>query len=231
MKPTISEIKEAYARMGYVYFGGATPYNVNIWGIRKQTGNVDIFDDVLGITYMDDNDEEIILYHDATVDPGKYYLKNKLLNPKGTFILKPGQYRGCWCKGKHKGKYKALVQKPNYTGFLGWRDNLLDGIIQRKKKSNGEYYDDVTGLNMHRSGESYSAVVGAHSAGCQVRKINAEHKAIMNIIDKSLKFFGNSFTYTLFDEIEVFPELANTRSADGNLVKVKKWPDDYMNIE
>lgn len=230
MKPTLEQIKEAYAAKDYVFFPETTPYNVNIWGIRKRFGKTDLFDDVLGVSCGDENGKSIHLFHEATVDPGLFYLKNELLNPRGTFILKPGQYRGCWKKGEHKGKYVALVQKDGYKNFLGWRDSRLDGEIQRMLDKNGNFYQDVTGLNMHRSGETLSNIIGRFSAGCQVRRENIKHKEIMAVIDKSLQRFGNSFSYTLFDEEEVFPEaLIQTKSLTGEEVSV--WPDSFMKVE
>ncbi len=230
MQPTLDQIKAAYAAKNYVYFPETTPYNVNIWGIRKRFGKTDLFDDVLGLSCGDENGRGIHLFHEATVDPGLFYLKNELLNPKGTFILKPGQDRGCWKKGEHKGKYVALVQKDGYRNFLGWRDNRLNGVIERQLDANGNFYQDVTGLNMHRSGETLSNIIGKFSAGCQVRQVNARHKEIMAIIDKSLQWFGNSFSYTLFDEEEVFPEAEmRTRSLTGEDAPV--WPDSFMKVQ
>lgn len=203
---------------------------MNVWGIRKRFGKTDLFDDALGLSCVDEHGNSVHLVHEATVDPGLFYLKNELLNPKGTFILKPGQYRGCWEKGKHKGKYVALVQKQGYQKFEGWRDNRLDGEIQRQLDAQGNYYRDVTGLNMHRSGETLSNIIGKFSAGCQVRRMNAQHKAIMAVIDKSLLRFGNSFSYILLDEEEVFPE-ANIRTRSLNDEAVPVWPDSFMKVE
>lgn len=237
MNITYQKIREAYASKGYQFFDSIKdtssgeiikPYNLNIWGIRKQFGELNLFDDVLGVCYNDEEDVQYCIFHNATVDPGKYYMLTKLGNPDGTFILAPGQYKSCWEKGKHKNKYVALRQKDGYLLFNGWRDNLLDGVLQRKVNDDGDFYHDVAGLNMHRSGENLSQLVGGHSAGCQVRQINEEHKSIMNIIDKALNYFTNSFTYTLFDEEEVFSENAERRGDNGKVIKLKKWPDDYI---
>ncbi|MBK9151104.1 MAG: hypothetical protein IPM26_08915 [Saprospiraceae bacterium] len=164
-KPTLQQIKDAYQRKGYTYFNGSIPYNLNLWGIRKQFGEIDHFDDLLGVSYSDENGQEIILIHKATVDPGKFYLLNRLGNPKGTFILAPGQYISCWQTGLHgKSKYSALVQRPGYKDFKGWRDDILNGQIDRKLDGNGQFFRDVQGLNMHRSNTSFAAFVGEYSA-------------------------------------------------------------------
>ena len=232
-QPTLQQIKDAYQKKGYAYFTGAKPYNLNIWGLRKQYGQIDHFDDLLGISYVDDKGVEKMIIHKATVDPGKYYLLNKLGNPKGTFILAPGQYRGCWQTGLHgKTQYPALVQRPGYRDFKGWRDDILNGQIDRKLDVNGHFFNDVLGLNMHRSNTSYAALVGEYSAGCQVRQYNSSHISIMNLIQKALLHFSDSFSYTLFDEEEVFPIAFSgsvTRSGTS-VTSQKKWPEDYVNM-
>jgi hypothetical protein len=120
----------------------------------------------------------------------------------------------------------ALCQKIGYKKFNGWRDNVLNGIIERRLQPNGDFFHDIIGLNMHRSSESFSTVVGRYSAGCQVRQYNEDHKMIMNIVNKALERFSNSFSYTLFDEEEVFPDNFKTKS--GARSKVPQWPNDYV---
>ncbi|WP_149243055.1 hypothetical protein [Dyadobacter sp. 32] len=84
MQPSFSQIKAAYASKNYVFFPEGSAYKVNIWGIRKRFGKVDLFDDVLGLSCGDENGNIIHLVHAATVDPGLYYLKDKFKNPRGT---------------------------------------------------------------------------------------------------------------------------------------------------
>ena len=230
--PTLSLIKKAYSRKGYVYFSGSKPYNVNLWGIRKRYGQIDFFDDYLGICYTDEFGKEKIYCHMATVDPGKYYLLTKKGHPNGTFILAPGQYRGCWKTGFHgKSRYEALVQKEGYGQFRGWRDNVLDGKIQRRLDEGGEFFTDVTGLNMHRSNTSFSALVGQYSAGCQVRKYYNSHIAIMAILNKAKEYFSDSFSYTLFDEEDVFPNVRTRVLVTGKTSREPVWPDDFIEIQ
>lgn len=232
VNPILSQIKAAYQSKGYTYFGGTKPYNLNIWGIRKQFGVIDLFDDVLGISYVDEIGKEQMLLHKATCDPGKYYMLTKLGHPNGTFVLAPGQYLGCWKTGQHgKTDYLALVQKPDFGDFKGWRDNILDGQLQRRLTTDGIFFNDVKGLNMHRSNTSYAALVGEYSAGCQVRQYNVSHAKVMEIIKKSLAYFPDSFTYTFFDEEEVFGTPQPLITRDGKSMPIKKWPDDFINIK
>ena len=232
--PSIQQIKDAYQKKDYTYFTSSKPYNLNIWGIRKQYGEINKFDDLLGISFVDENGKEIIITHKGTVDPGKYYMATKLGNPNGTFILAPGQYRSCWKTGEHgKTDYFALVQVPGYKGFNGWRDNLLDGKLQRRLDASGNYFNDVQGLNMHRSSSSLAALVGEYSAGCQVRQENSSHLTVMNVIKKSLKYFPDKFSYTLFDEEEVFgvPTVVSKSATRGGSTTPQKWPEDYIKME
>jgi hypothetical protein len=232
MNPSIQQIKDACTRKDYTYFKGRKPYDLNLWGIRKQFGAINLFDDLLGVTFIDSHGAEQIIVSPATVDPGKYYLLTQLGNPNGTFILAPGQYRGCWEKRKHNGRYNALCEIQGYKKFNGWRDNLLNGVLERRTKPDGSFFTDVVGLNMHRSSETFSQLVGGHSAGCQVRQVNAEHLAIMKIVDKAIINYGNKFTYTLFDEEDVFPENGFTRKRDGSRgVAKKKWPEDFISVK
>ncbi|MBK9256729.1 MAG: hypothetical protein IPM42_14680 [Saprospiraceae bacterium] len=237
MNLTLHLIKAAYAKKGYSYFTGSKPYNLNLWGVRKQYGDIDKFDDLIGLSYFDEGGNEQFFTHKATVDPGKYNLLEKTMHPLGTFILAPGQYRGCWRTGFHNAskptKYPALVQKAGYTGFKGWRDNLLNGKIDRILDSNGQFFNNVTGLNMHRSSSSYATIVGKYSAACQVRQHNSSHLRVMEIIQKALQYYPDSFSYTLFDEEEVFPSTPVTRSTrDGSSSGViKKWPEDFISVE
>ena len=49
-QPTLQQIKAAYSSKGYEYFESTKPYNLNLWGIRKQYGEIDKFEDLLGIS-------------------------------------------------------------------------------------------------------------------------------------------------------------------------------------
>lgn len=195
IKLTFDQVKEHYAKNDFKFYEGA--YNVNLYGIRSRDMITNMWNDILGIAYIDDLGNKINLMHKGTTKPGLYWLKNKMGNINGTFILKSGYYKGCWKTGTHKG-YEALVQNENGI-FKGWRDDNSDG----KFDYNGETYSDVTGLNMHT--ESFikkTERVGAYSAGCQVRADDLEHVLVMSILKKSTKLYGNKFSYALFEERE-----------------------------
>lgn len=171
--------------------------NINIIGVRRDNQGTNTFDDYLLVMYRDK--EEMITQHwEATTDPGKYWLENPM-NPKGTAVLIPGQYRGTWKIGKHQNSYEALVQR---KPVKVWRDNNKDEVIDYESFSTLNPVDEgFFGINIHRSNpytESY--VVNKWSAGCQVFKRVQDFVEFMDLCRQSSKIYGNSFTYTLIDE-------------------------------
>lgn len=196
MDMTYDKVGKMYADHNYRFYDGGK-LNINLFGIRKDL-TVDLFNDLIGVAYRDhDNNPQLKLYT-ATTDPGRYWLKNKLGNINGTFILKPGHYRKCWVAGKHKGLYEALVQMGAGI-FKGWRDNDSDGDLD----INGPLYTDVMGLNLHTTSHLRGMVekVGGYSAGCQVIKYTSDHFELMGIVKKSQALFGEYFSYTLFNYV------------------------------
>lgn len=171
--------------------------NINIIGVRRDNQGTNTFDDYLLVMYRD-KEEMITQRWEATTDPGKYWLENPM-NPKGTAVLIPGQYRGTWKIGKHQNSYEALVQR---KPVKVWRDNNKDEVIDYESFSTLNPVDEgFFGINIHRSNpytESY--VVNKWSAGCQVFKRVQDFVEFMDLCRQSSKIYGNSFTYTLIDE-------------------------------
>lgn len=182
-------------RKGYSYFTKGY-YNLNIIGIRKNNNNVitNKYDDILVVMYRTRNGLKTV-YYNITTEPGDYYMRKKLGNPKGTAILVPGQYRGCWKLGKHKGEYEALVQaKPVKVYRDGNKDNIYDMFPQTINEG-------LFGINIHRSNEGFTRqTVDMYSAGCQVFADPKDFDKFIDLCKKQEVLYGNSFTYTLLDE-------------------------------
>lgn len=197
LKLDYHKIRSTYLKHGYVFFDGA--YNINIFGVRSSDKTADVFNDVIGIAYQDYLNVERVVLYKATTDPGAYFLNQKMGNAEGTAILIPTQYRSCWELGFHNGKYQALVQSDS-SQFKVWRDKNKDGVLDPY----GKIYDDVTGLNCHTT-SFFKEVenVGAYSAGCQVIQDDEEFSEFLSIVKQSSEMYGNSFSYTLFDEIQL----------------------------
>ena len=130
MKHTREKIAEIMTSKGYKYFtdNSNKTYDVNIIGIRNDEtkGRVtNAFDDLMTISYK--NEEGEWQYHefDCTTDPGSAYMDNPILENTGCAILKPNQYRGSHKIRLHGGKYTALGQKKDVTVY---RDNDRDKL-------------------------------------------------------------------------------------------------------
>ncbi len=189
---------------GYKFFTKGS-YNLNIIGIRSDQNKkvTDLFDDALVVVYKTDSGIWQKKIYRITTEPGRYYMTQNLLNSKGTSILAPGQYRGCWAIGLHRGKYKALVQK---KPIFVYRDNNKDMVYDLKP----EKLDfGVFGINIHRSNEfEPTAFVNNYSAGCQVFANPNDFKSFMRLCElQRERFKSNSFTYTLLDEKDLIYKL------------------------
>lgn len=195
-KIKISELHKVCKKKGYVFFQKGS-YNLNIFGIRSEDPVLNKFSCAIFVAWIDRNGWDIRQYP-ATTLPGKYYLINRLLNKKGCAILIPGQYRGAYRIGKHRGRYDALVQsKPVKVFRDGDRDNEFDYDLDT---SDVGYF----GINIHRAGRDGSTPkVGRHSAGCQVFQRYEDFIEFMSLCDLGAENWGNSFTYTLLEESEL----------------------------
>ena len=186
--------EKLFKAKGYVWFTKGN-YNLNIIGVRSHNNNkvTNLYDDVLVVDYNTGNGHKRVCYT-ITTEPGRYYMEH-LGNPKGTAILVPGQYRGCWQIGLHRGKYKALCQKKEVKVY---RDNNKNMIYDM----NPENIDKgIFGINIHRSNDFYTRnTIDQYSAGCQVFNNPAYFNSFIRLCEEQRKLYGNSFTYTLINE-------------------------------
>ena len=195
MDLTYDIVANMYAEKGYKFYDTGK-FNVNIFGIRRDL-TVNLFNDTIGVAFRDAQNNPQLKTYPATTDPGYYWLKNKIGNIRGTFILAPGYYPKCWKTGQHKGQYYALVQAQDGL-FKGWRDKDSDGVLDMS----GPIYTDVKGLNLHTTSHlrGHADKVGAYSAACQVIQKTIHHGEFMGIIDWAKKVYSDAFSYALFDE-------------------------------
>ena len=190
LPPTLQHMKSK----GYTVFERGD-YNLNIVGVRKRNGQPGKWDDSLAVFYK--RGALWCSHHfECTVDPGLHWLHKRVLNVKGTAVLYPGQYRGAFEKGLHRGKYEALVQcKPVKV----WRDANRDKHIDTwgQPSESGMF-----GINIHRAHpKKVLDEIGPYSAGCQVIRRNNDFRFFMGLIDRSIQMTGyDRFTYTLLDE-------------------------------
>ena len=194
-----ADFKKIFARKGYAFFTKGE-YNLNIIGVRHKGSKVtNKFDDCLVVIYNTNDKQEVRRIFTCTTLPGKKAMEHPI-NVVGTAILKEGQYRGCWKIGYHKGQYKALVQAKPVTVYRdGNKDDKFDLLPRYIDKG-------VFGINIHKAGNSAngSTLVDGWSYGCQVLAKSIDFNALMRLVERSASIYGNSFTYTLINEEDLY---------------------------
>lgn len=190
--PAVDRIIAVMRKKKYKVFTGTKGHDLNIVGIRSSDRRASAFNDWLTVFYTFENVWNYFAFP-ATTDPGLFYRKAPL-NVKGTAVMKPGQYRGAYKIGKHRG-YKALQQKGKITVYRDSNKNsVIDtvGMIQETG-----YY----AVNIHRA-SAYRATteVGKWSAGCQVLQDPDHFAFLLRLCDRAVEKYPNSFTYTLLEE-------------------------------
>ena len=194
MSYSVNNIIDTLKSKGYAVFENDTKnFNINIVGVRSDDNTANTFNDTM-ILFWKYGGHWNNMTFPITTDPGTYWLE-KLGNVKGTAILKPGQYRGMWAIGKHRGQYDALRQVKPCTVYRDKdRDNILDFDCPTDT--------GLFGINHHKAGKN-STRVDKWSAGCQVQPNQALFEIEMRIFKQAAEIWGNSFTYTLLDSKEI----------------------------
>jgi hypothetical protein len=184
MKPVYNTVVAALKNKGWTL----SLTRLNIIGMRQKEKLIDSYNDYICVLYIERNRWKFKAYS-ATTLPGKYWLVEKLMNPKGSLILSPGKYSGAFQLGKHKNKYEALVQaKP----LPVYRDVNRDEKIDYENLETGFF-----GVNIHKR-EGLSDLIGKNSAGCQVIKEKADFEEFMNLCKERGKS-QSSFDYILLE--------------------------------
>lgn len=176
--------------MGYKTFESGD-FDLNIIGLRSPNRTPGLFDDQIRVCYKNGFDwiEE---QYKATTDPSM----EQHLNPThetGVAIMKPGQYRGMYKYGQHRGKYDALVQTGSSVSF--YRDDNKDDRTDYINEAKG-----YIGLNLHRAHSS--KIVHStryYSHGCQVIQNPADFARLMALAKLQIGQGYKTFTYTLIE--------------------------------
>jgi hypothetical protein len=192
----VSRFRAAFQKMGYKFFENGD-YNLNIVGVRNSSGLADTFDDNINIFYKVDGNWVVDAYT-ATTEPGTRILQKPIVSG-GTAILIPGQY-SAYKIDIHGGKrkYKALCQRRAKVSI--WRDDNRD----RKPDYSGPVHEGMFGINIHRQwGPDDREYTGGVSAGCQVFQSSVDFYEFMETCDISSEIYGNGFTYTLVNDLDI----------------------------
>jgi len=197
-QPNADQVVMAMKRLGYKVFDQQN-YDLNLVGIRTNDLEADTFNDWFMVIYTDSGapgeKNQVGYAFPCTTDPGVYYRRN-LANVDGTAIMVPGQYRGAYKIGKHRGE-DALVQRRPITVY---RDRNMDETLDMGPDKQAGLY----GINIHKANpDRRSTIVDRWSAGCQVIADPMHFAFIMALAHAGAKIFGNSFTYTLLTEDQI----------------------------
>lgn len=188
-------VKSTILKKGYPFFTGEM--NLNFVGIRTSNVKADSFDDFFCLLWEEGGARRIWICNNFTTDPGIYYLKTKLLNPDGCAIMVPGHYKSLWTTGMHgyKSPYKAFVQVGKVQVYRDKnKDDILDLDPATIQSSSG------LGINLHHGFDSTN--VGPNSAGCQVFKNDDDLAFLLDRAEKSARFYGRKYSYTLLEETD-----------------------------
>ena len=179
------------AALGHAVFTRGE-FNLNIIGIRTTDSQANTFDDRLCAVYRDELGW-VTRTWSITTDPGVYFREHPM-NVSGTAIMVPGQYRGAYKLGRHRGKYLALVQTGARVAV--YRDANKDEVLDMGNPTDGYF-----GINIHRAStrDGGSQLVDRWSAGCQVFGDPKDFDDFIKLCQRSAQTYGERFTYTLID--------------------------------
>jgi len=197
----VQNYQSVFINKGYAFFENGD-YNLNIIGVRNDSGDASRFDDFIAAMYKKGGEWVVDMYM-ATTEPSPNILRVpiKEVRHKGTAILQPDQYRSTYKIGWHGNRSKghtALVQRNGRVKV--WRDNNRDS----KPDYHGPEEEGWFGINIHKHRGSDARInTGGVSAGCQVFKSTRDFQDFMEVCEEASECWGNSFTYTLIEERDV----------------------------
>lgn len=209
---TVYDLIDTANEKGYTVFRKAPGKfkNLNIWGIRSRWHHANSFNDHIVLFWENKDDVWTMVTYPATTDPGVFYRENPI-NPLGTLIMCPGQYRSAFSLGIHS-DYEALIQSEPISVY---RDNDRNDRLDFRKDT---IESGMFGANIHRAASNgLSIQVDKWSAGCQVlqNRYNPllkhdvtgnsmfEYDHFLKICYESAHWFGPYYTYTLVEEGEI----------------------------
>ncbi len=197
-KIVVDQYKKTLEDKGFAFFENGD-YNLNIIGVRNDSGDASKFDDFINVLYKVGG-EWVCDTYPVTTEPGTSILRRplKAVAHKGTAILVPGQYRSTykidWHGNSERG-HTALCQRGGKVSV--WRDNNRDATPDYHGPEDEGWY----GINIHKHRGSDARVnTGGVSAGCQVFQSSKDFAEFMETCDEARDKWSNSFTYTLLEE-------------------------------
>ena len=187
------EILSRVSSSGYKIFKDGLE-NLNIIAVRAKTRVLDVYDDSLFVVFKRafgafNRVVWVEIRLPCSVDPGFYYT-DRPMRSDGAAHICPGQYRGAYSIGIHKGN-TALVQ----VGPVSVRrDTDRDGVAESVVSTG------IFGINIHDSGRSMPASVGRWSAGCIAVRSQPAFEELIKIAKSSVPLHGDRFTLTVLED-------------------------------
>lgn len=183
------------------YFVDNREFALNLIGVRAKSRRAGKYDDYIIGLRLEDNDW-IVYQWPATVDASVSYLKRPI-NKAGTAGLVAGQYLDTWKIDSHNGWVRTLCQRSGPVRV--YRDNDRDTTYDYSESKIQKGY---FGINFHPDRNEPSGKSGRNwrsSAGCQVFRYREDHRVFMELVDQHNNLYGNLFSYTLFEEKDIYP--------------------------
>jgi hypothetical protein len=210
---TLPPFLQRVKALGHRVFTSGT-LNVNFIAVRCNYSKAGTFDDWISCHYRNSDGAWQSHWWPGTTDPGLYWLEGASGgNPRGTAIMKPGQYPGLWKIGLHHKSdpakaYKAFEQ----TGVVTvYRDRNKDAVLDLDPRTEES---GVLGINLHSSDSNpwdpndkdrTQEDVGAYSAGCIVFARSSDFRHAVTLGEQSTVLgHGSTFTCTLVRASDVF---------------------------
>jgi hypothetical protein len=192
INPLINQVISALTGLGYVVFRGMN-YDLNLVGVRSGSATADQYDDLFICFYRVEGVWRMHVWP-GTTDPGEHYLKNPV-NPNGAMMLCPGQYRGAYKLGMHRGR-PALVQA---APFRVWRDNNRDSVIDWPAEDDGGTLGwQAANFHDHSAKRLIDDDPSTDSAGCQVTAVKADVKTLRELLRlQEMHGNGETVSYSL----------------------------------
>lgn len=203
-------MEEPYEAARALRIGAGAPWftkpgDLNVFGVRRYPGTVDLFDDIVVcarlVKVSTTRTAADVRVYPATTDPGRAYLLRPM-RARGTAILAPGHYPRSHGLGFHKG-YPALVQVGPLVVYRD-ADKDADFDLDPRTRETAE----GTGINIHAAADDEagpsSEAVGRWSAGCQVLRRRSDLRDLVRRVEEQRAAgWGWTISYTLVDERSV----------------------------
>ena len=200
-----SAIARAMLKNGHVIFSkDHQPHNLNIVAVRAKTPAFDKFNDRFIHFWKYDGQWHIKSWPWTTL-PGKTYMVDRLLSPRGCAILVPGQYRDVYRIDRHRGIYPALCQRNGSVRVYRDKDRDREYDMVASTIQTGSF-----GINVHATENPDDGVsnpvadrIASASAGCLVSARVADFVEARSQWNLSRALWGDNFTLTLLNEADI----------------------------